>query len=131
MPEDAILGAISPFFISRELTAAVAFYVEKLGFDVRVLAPDGDPFFAIVGRDTAPVCLKVIADDVHPHPNHTRHEWAPWDAFVFSADPDALATEFGGRGVSFHRAIADHHDGLRGFEVADRDSYVLFSGCPV
>jgi hypothetical protein len=49
---------------------------------------------------------------------------------VFLTDPDGLANEFVSRGVSFHKAIHDTDDGLRGFEVRDCDGYVLFFGRP-
>lgn len=45
-------------------------------------------------------------------------------------DPDALAREFGGRGVDFSVALADTDDGLRAFELKDRDGYTLFFGRP-
>ena len=74
--------------------------------------------------------LKFVSESVHPQPNPTRHEWAAWDAFVFVADPDALAAEFATRGAPFHRELHDRDDGLRGFEIADADGYVLFFGRP-
>lgn len=47
---------------------------------------------------------------------------------MFVDDPDSLATEFGSRGVNFHKKIVDRGDRLRGFEVCDCDGYVLFFG---
>ena len=88
------------------------------------------PFFAIVGRDAVQVFLKSVAGTVCAQPNHTRHEWAPWDAFVFVSDPDTLATELRSRAVTFHKDLGDREDGLRGFEVRDNDGYVLFFGRP-
>jgi catechol 2,3-dioxygenase-like lactoylglutathione lyase family enzyme len=126
------LGHISPCFIVSDVPRSIRFY-EGLGFETRFLAPEQEPFFAIVGRDSVQIHLKNVSDDSHvvsPQPNHTRHPWAPWDAFVFLADPDGLAKEFSSRGVSFHKAIQDTDDGLRGFEIRDRDGYVLFFGRP-
>lgn len=121
--------AIAPFFIVRELSRAVRFY-ERLGFEVGFSAPAEDPFFAIVGREGAQLLLKCVAEDVSPTPNHRSHEWAPWDAYVSVSDPDALATEFADRRIAFRVALGDREDGLRGFEVADPDGYVLFFGRP-
>ncbi|HEX5067538.1 MAG TPA: VOC family protein, partial [Myxococcota bacterium] len=84
----AALENISPFFIVSDIRRAIRFY-EQLGFEARVVAPEPEPFFAIVGRDSVQVYLKNVSDASHaiaPRPNHTRHEWAPWDAFVFVAD---------------------------------------------
>ena len=130
MKEQPSLGHISPFFIVSDVPRAIKFYEEKLGFATRHLAPEEEPFFAIVGRDTVQVYLKNPSDDSTPQPNNTRHEWAPWDAFVFLEDPDALAAELAGRGVEFHKEIQDTDDGLRGFEIRDADGYVLFFGRP-
>jgi catechol 2,3-dioxygenase-like lactoylglutathione lyase family enzyme len=131
MEQVQTVGAISPCFIVDDVPGAIRFYTERLGFEVRFSEPADDPFFAIVGRDSVQLFLKAIAKDVKAQPNHTRHEWAPWDAFVYAGDPDALAAEFASRGLVFHKQITDRHDGVRGFEVADTSGYVLFFGRPI
>ena len=60
------LTYVSPFFIVTSLKTSVSFYVDKLGFEVRFIGPDGDPYFAIVGRDHISIMLKKIAADVKP-----------------------------------------------------------------
>lgn len=126
----ANLTYISPLFIVTSLKTSVSFYVEKLGFEVRFIGPDGDPFFAIVGREQISIMLKEIAPGIDPIPNHTRHEWARLDAYVSAADPDTLFEEYRARGVTFSRPIQDDDDGLRGFDVIDADGYILFFGRP-
>jgi catechol 2,3-dioxygenase-like lactoylglutathione lyase family enzyme len=121
------LAAISPFFIVADLPRAIRFYREALDFEVRFVEPGDEPFFAIVGRDGVQILLKASAP---PLPNYTRHCWAPWDGFVYVAEPDALAGELASRYVAFHKTIRDRDDGLRGFEVQDLDGYVLFFGRP-
>lgn len=130
MTDGARLDGISPFFLVDDVSRAVHFYRERLGFELRFAEPAAAPFFAIVGRDGAQLFLKFVSKSVHPQPNPTRHAWAAWDAFVFVADPDALAAEFATRGAPFHRELHDTDDGLRGFEIADADGYVLFFGRP-
>lgn len=124
------LTYISPFFIVSKLKDSVAFYVNKLGFKILYMGPEGDPFFAMVGRDQISIMLKEIAEDIKPIPNHTRHEWARWDAFISTAGPDALFEEYNAVGLTFHKPLRDDGDGLRGFEVADADGYILFFGRP-
>jgi len=124
------LTYISPCFIVSNVNDSVAFYVNKLGFELRYIAPENDPFFAIVGREKVSIMLKAIADDIKPVPNHTRHKWARWDAYISATDPDALFEEYSSAGITFHRPIEDDGDGLRGFEVADADGYILFFGRP-
>ena len=124
------LNFISPFFIVSNLKDSVSFYVNKLGFEVWYTGPDDDPFWAMLGRGPVSIMVKAIADDIKPVPNHTRHEWAPWDAYISTEDPDALFEEFSSNGTTFRKPIHDNSDNLRGFEVADADGYVLFFGRP-
>ncbi|HEX4372536.1 MAG TPA: VOC family protein [Puia sp.] len=126
----ANLTYISPSFIVADLKTSVSFYTDKLGFEVLHIGPDDDPFWAIVGRDNISIFLKAIAPDIKPIPNHTRHEWARWDAYISTADPDMLFEEYRSKGVAFHQPILDDSDGLRGFEIADADGYILFFGRP-
>lgn len=126
----AALGSVSPFFIVGDLPRALEFYRDRLGFEVTFTATEADPFFATVRRDGVQFLLKVVGDEVGAQPNRTRHPYARWDAFVYVLEPDALAAEFEGRGVVFSAPLADTDDGLRGFEVADTDGYLLFFGRP-
>ena len=124
------LSYIAPSFIVTNLKTSVSFYVDKLGFEVRYIGPDDGPFFAIVGRDQISILLKEIAADIKPIPNHTRHKWARWDAYISAAEPDRLFEEYRSGGVAFRQPIQDDGDGLRGFEIMDADGYVLFFGRP-
>jgi hypothetical protein len=69
--------------------------------------------------------LKEILPDVLPCPNHARHEWARWDACLYTLDPDALFGEFERRGASFVKRLSFIDEGLWGFELTDADGYVL------
>ena len=128
MATDSILKEIAPFFIVENLAASIDFYNQKLGFKTDLLVPEDDPFFGIVSRDSVRILLKHITEDIHPVPNHTRHEWAKWDAFIWVSDPDALYAEYQTRELEFHEPLADTDDGLRAFELKDRDGYVLCFG---
>jgi len=124
------LNYISPSFIVADLRRAMTFYVDQLGFEIRYIGPADDPYWAIVGRDKISIFLKAIAPDIKPIPNHTRHEWARWDAFIYVADPDVLFEEYRSRDLAFHQTLQNDGDNLRGFEVQDADGYVLFFGRP-
>lgn len=126
----ANLNQIWPFFIVANLENSVSFYVNKLGFEVRYTGPGDDPYWAIVGRDNISIMLKAIAPDIKPMPNHTRHEWAPWDAYISAAEPDKLFDEYRSNDVSFSKPIHTNSDNLKGFEIEDADGYVLFFGRP-
>lgn len=126
MPEQpGNLVAICPFFIVKDLQASIAFYRERLGFELEFQGPEGDVYYAGVKRDGIGIMLKTIAPDVRPCPNHTRHPWARWDAYIYTLDPDTLYEEFRRRGVTFVKELSVIDDGLWGFELADADGYVL------
>jgi len=131
MTKPAISG-IAPFFIVRHVPAALAFYRDKLGFDVIFQGPTPDDiFFGIVQRGGAMILLKHVGVD--PVPNYTRDikkGIARWDAYLDVPDPDALSAEFASRNVEFFEPVKDTHDGLRGFELKDADGYMLFFGRP-
>jgi catechol 2,3-dioxygenase-like lactoylglutathione lyase family enzyme len=129
MTRPAISG-IAPFFIVRNVPAALAFYRDRLGFDVTFEGPEpNDIFFGIVQRGGAMILLKEVGVD--PVPNYTRdikQGIARWDAYLEVPEPDALAEEFASRQVEFFVPLQDTTDGLRGFELQDADGYVLFFG---
>jgi catechol 2,3-dioxygenase-like lactoylglutathione lyase family enzyme len=125
MKSDKNLESIRPFFIVKDLRVSISYYIERLGFQLDFQGPDGDPFYAGVSRDGIGVMLKAIGSEVLPQPNHTRHEWARWDAYIYTLDPDGLFDEFSRRGVSFVKPLSFIDEGLWGFEITDADGYVL------
>jgi catechol 2,3-dioxygenase-like lactoylglutathione lyase family enzyme len=126
------ITGIAPFFIVKNVPAALSFYRDHLGFDVLFQGPDPDDiFFGIVQRGAAMIMLKDVGVD--PLPNDKRDVekgWARWDAYLTVPDPDALAAEFASRKIELTQPLKDDDDGLRGFELKDIDGYVLFFGRP-
>lgn len=126
------IGGIAPLFIVNSVPAALAFYRDRLGFEVTFQGPAPDDiFFGIVERGGAMIMLKSVG--VAPVPNYTRDVQqgiARWDAYLHVPDPDALAAEFSSNRVEFSEPLKDTDDGLRGFELKDADGYVLFFGRP-
>jgi hypothetical protein len=119
------LASISPFFIVKDLQISISYYIERFGFQLDFQGPDDGPYYARVSRDDIGIMLKAIVPDVLPQPNHTRHEWARWDAYIYTLDPDTLFDEFSQRGASFVKKLSFIDEGLWGFEVTDADGYVL------
>lgn len=126
------IGGIAPFFIVKNVPVALSFYRDQLGFEITFQGPtEDDIFFGIVQRGSAMIMMKEIGVD--PVPNYTRDikkGFAPWDAYLYVPDPDALAAEFSSRNVEFFRPLMNNDDNLRGFEVQDADGYVLYFGRP-
>lgn len=127
----ARLVGIAPFFIVSDVMRSIAFYQDRLGFEVAYLGPDDGPYWAMLERDGVCLMLKAITPEVQPMPNPSRHHWARWDAYVYTPDPDALAEEFTSHGVTLREPLGVSSDQLRGFEVMDADGYVLYFGRPV
>jgi catechol 2,3-dioxygenase-like lactoylglutathione lyase family enzyme len=123
------LASIRPSFIVKDLQASITYYIERLGFQLDFQGPNDGPFWAGVSRDGIGIMLKAVAFDVLPVPNHTRHEWGPSDADIYSIDPDALFDEFSRRGASFIKKLSFVEEGLWGFAVTDADGYVLRFFC--
>src|SRR5690242_5940836 len=111
------MGSAAPLLIVRNVPETLAFYRDKLGFEVTFEGPEPDDiFFGIVQRDRAMIMFKAI--DVEPVPNHTRgigHGIARWDAYGYVPDPDALFEEFASRDTEFAQSLGNNSDNLRGF----------------
>ncbi len=129
----ASLHNVAPFFIVDDLESSLDFYCHKLGFEVVHKGGDGsgNVFWGMVRRDNVMIMLKSISPEIHPVPNCSRHEWAPWDAYVYTPDPDSLYEEYVAKSAPIHQALKDTHDGLRAFEILDNNGYVLCFGRPV
>jgi catechol 2,3-dioxygenase-like lactoylglutathione lyase family enzyme len=129
----AEVGVIMPLFVVRSVPATLAFYRDQLGFELTFEGPEpNDIFFGMVKRGHAEIMFKDIGVD--PVPNYTKdikQGHAPWDAYVYVPDPDALAAEFQSRGVTLFKPVVINSDNLRGFEVQDVNGYVLYFGRPV
>jgi catechol 2,3-dioxygenase-like lactoylglutathione lyase family enzyme len=124
------INGIAPLFIVKDVPAALAFYRDRLGFDITFQGPEPDDiFFGIVQRGGAMIMFKDVG--LASIPNCTRdikQGIARWDAYLQVPDPDALAAEFSSRNVEFFEPLKDTDDGLRGFDLKDPDGYVLFFG---
>jgi catechol 2,3-dioxygenase-like lactoylglutathione lyase family enzyme len=128
--EQVEIGCSAPFFIVNDVPETLAFYRDKLGFEVTFEGPPGDVFFGMVGRGNAMFMFKAIG--VAPVPNYTKDIKkgdAPWDAYLYTPAPDALAAEFASRNVEFFKRLGEDAD-LRSFAVQDPNGYVLCFGRP-
>src|SRR5581483_10441250 len=104
-----MLNSVAPFFIVDHLASSIEFYRSKLGFEVLYKGGGeggGEDYYGIMGRDRVVIMLKAITPEVHPQPNRTRHEWARWDAYINTDDPDGLYAEYVAKGVPMHQELA-------------------------
>ncbi len=127
----AKLAQAMPFFIVDNVIESAHFYRDKLGFEITTLIPNPNPLFAIVERDKVGIQLKSINANTKPMPNHTQHEWARWDVYIYTQDPDALFEEYNSDPNIITRPLSDTKDGLRAFEAQDNSGYILCFGRPL
>ena len=123
------VGAMSPYFVVTDVSISIGFYRDLLGFTVVHAEGAPAPFFAILHREGAMLFVKS-EDGIAPMPNPSLHPHLRWDAYCYTPEPGALAAEFASRNVRFSGSLTNTSDGLRGFELADPDGYVLFFGRP-
>ena len=128
---------IAPFLIVADVTAALSFYRDKLGFEITFRGPSPeDEFFGVVRCGGATIMFKALGEIVDgkevlvdPVLNYGRKPAFSWDAYFYALDLDALAAEFASRAVPFAVRLADRgYDGVRGFVIKDIDGYGLFFG---
>ena len=119
---------VAPYFIVDDVVATANFYREKLGFEYDQFW--GEPVsFCMVWRNGVIVMLKQLDKTGVMHPNHLADpENAPWDAYIWVDDADALNAEFKAKGVKIVREIEDQDYGCRDFDIEDCNGYRLCFG---
>jgi uncharacterized glyoxalase superfamily protein PhnB len=120
----AMIRQIAPQFFTTDLSATLAYYKDKLGFDCLGTWSD-PPVYAIVARDAQRIHFRV-ADAPTPNPDKYADELL--DAYLFVEDADTLYAEYIARGVEFTRALGDMPWRSREFVVKDCDGRLLAFG---
>ena len=109
-------------FTVRDITASLAYYRNKLGFDVAF--EYGVPT-CYVGLCSGDVSLHLIAASRTPRqPGHGT-------ACIYVDDIDALHVDLTKRGAKVIKAPANQDYGLRDFDVADLDGNMIFFGMEI
>lgn len=113
-----LVGAATVFTV-RDMAASLAYYRDKLGFDVTFQY--GEPVFY--------VCL--CRDEVSVHLRAAREpDWVAGHGAlcIFVEDVDAVHAELVGRGARVVKPPQDYPYGMRDFDVADLDGNTLVFG---
>jgi uncharacterized glyoxalase superfamily protein PhnB len=103
----ASLSRIAPELPVSNLSEALEYYEQKLGFRVAMQMPQGD--YAIVERDD--VAIHLFQDNSRPH--------SPVGIHIFTPDLEALYAEFQERGAYLSQGIAHKPWGNRDFRLND------------
>jgi uncharacterized glyoxalase superfamily protein PhnB len=113
-----------PFVFVRDVRAACAYYVDKLGFS-RAFDYGSPPFYAEVERDGVRMCIRHT-DDAMIDREGARREDVILASFEVT-DAKALYLELQGRGAAFTQKLRTEPYGTRSFGVEDPDgNRVLF-----
>ena len=106
------------------MQSSIAFYRERLGFQLDFEGPEGDVFYAGVSPDGIGIMLECHLWTCFHVPT-TRATHGPVGTRTLHLDPDTLFDEFRQRGVPFVKELSFIDEGLWGFEITDADGYVL------
>lgn len=119
-----MIRRIAPQFFTVDLTATLAYYRDKLGFDCLGTWSD-PPVYAIVARDDHRIHFRLAEP---PANNPDKYDDELLDAYLFIEDADALYAEYAARGVEFTRELDDTPWRSREFVVKDCDGRLLAFG---
>jgi uncharacterized glyoxalase superfamily protein PhnB len=112
--------SLSPQFLVNDLSAAIAYYCDRLGFE-----PDFvyESFYASVSRDGFSIHLKcapkTLADRAHR--KHNEH----LDAYVGVRGIETFYEELKSKEAHIIRSLEDRPWGCKDFYVEDPDGYIL------
>lgn len=122
MTSSRLLNAEPQLFV-RDMDAALAFYRDRLGFDVAFTY--GEPaFYAQVRRDGAAFNLRHVDRPVFDA-GFRQHEGDVLSATITLDRAAPLHNEFAARGVTFHQAMRTEPWGAVTFIIADPDGNLI------
>jgi len=114
------MNASTTVFTVGDIEASLAYYRDKLGFDVAF--EWGKPMTFYAGVCSGKVTVHLVSADRTPR--QAGHGAVTIDV----DDVDALHADLVRRGAKVLKAPADYDYGLRDFDVADLDGNMLFFG---
>jgi catechol 2,3-dioxygenase-like lactoylglutathione lyase family enzyme len=120
MTHIARITGIAPQFLVDDLDAAVAYYRDKLGFELDFTY---ERFYASVSRDGFAIHLKCAPKSASDRTYSRQQEHL--DAYVSVTNAAALHSELAGRGARIARPLEDRPWSCRDFYVEDLDGYML------
>ena len=115
---------IVPLFFTTDIPGTIAYYQEKLGFELLGAWQD-PPVYAIMARDRQSIHFRCAGP---PTPNPNKYTDELLDAYLFVEDADALYAEYAAQGVEFIRGVANMPWQSREFVVKDCDGRLLAFG---
>ena len=119
-PPTTSLTGIAPQLLVDDLEAAIAYYRDKLGFEVDFCY---DSFYAGVSRDGIAIHLKCAPKTPGDRAHRKQHEHL--DAYISVTRVGQLHDELRSRGARITKALGERPWSCIDFYVEDPDGYVL------
>jgi catechol 2,3-dioxygenase-like lactoylglutathione lyase family enzyme len=116
----ASLTGISPQFLVDDLDAAIAYYRDKLGFDLDF---NYGSFYGSVSRDGFAIHLKCAPKTLADREHRKAHNHL--DAYIGVTGVKALHDELRGRGAAITKGLEAQPWSCVDFYVEDLDRYIL------
>ena len=126
VPRTACLTAIAPQFLVDDVSAAIAYYREKLGFGLDFCS---DSFYAGMSRDGIAVHLKCAPKSLSDRAHRKQNEHL--DAYISVAGVATLHDELQARGALIIKALEARPWSCIECYVEDPDGYILCFSEPI
>jgi uncharacterized glyoxalase superfamily protein PhnB len=120
MPATAQVLGIAPQFLVDDLNAAIAYYQDKLGFDLDFCY---ETFYASVSRNGCAIHLKCAPKTVSDRAQ--RKEQEHLDAYISVTGVATLHDELQSRGALIAKPLEERPWSCKDFHVEDCDGYLL------
>ena len=120
VPHTPCLTGVAPQFLVDDLSAAIAYYRDKLGFGMDFCY---DSFYAGMSRDGFAIHLKCAPKTLSDRAHRKRNEHL--DAYISVSGVAMLYDELQSRGALITRALEARPWSCIDFYVEDPDGYIL------
>jgi catechol 2,3-dioxygenase-like lactoylglutathione lyase family enzyme len=120
VPRTARLTGVAPQFLVDDLSAAIAYYRERLGFGVAFCY---DSFYAGVSRDGFAIHLKCAPKTLSDRSHRKQNEHL--DAYISVTGVATLHDELRSRGAVITKPLEARPWSCIDFYVEDPDGYIL------
>lgn len=125
-----MLSGAEPVLYVADFSIALAFYTQKLGFAVDFVYGE-PPFFGVVMRDAARLCLRQVAGPVFAGDIRAREELLSASITLDTAAAlKRLFLDYQAAGVPFHLPLKTQPWGARNFILRDPDGNLILFASP-
>ena len=124
------LSGAEPILYVTDFPASLAFFTQKLGFAVDFTYGD-PPFYGVVQRDRARLCLRLVHEPVFLGDIREREELLSASITLDSAAAiERLFRDYQAASVPFHLTLKTQPWGARNFILRDPDGNLILFAAP-